>query len=283
MLLQTETTLTLESIDKYRSSLLGNGLSEDTAKAYTTDLRMFLLEICGEDTPPAKREILPTEYEESAKNWLNITRKVQAPKTIGRRLTSLRQFARWAGMGEVLVDYKAPTPAPAEPHPLPEGIEGVRRLIELARSESRICLIALCGLMGLRISEARLTRPSDFDLQSKLLLVHGKGDKERIVPISPEAWEYLCGPYLRNLDGDQPLVKMDDRYARRSITALGRKACFQRSISSHDLRATFATAVYDKTHDIVLVQRLLGHASPTTTQVYVGRRMDQMREAVILS
>lgn len=267
-------TLSQESIEQFRSSLTAKGRAEHTVKAYSTDLRMFLM--------AAGESIAKMEYEKKAMEWLTMYRRMASPKTTSRRLTSLRAFAKWAGWGIVLEDYKAPEAAQAVPHPLPEGVEGVRSLINCASNERQRALIALCGLCGCRISEALQVRPSDIDTSKRLLTVHGKGDKKRVVPISDEAWEVLVAPILHAWVGDQLVVNLKDRQARKVITSLGRRAGLKRSISSHDLRATFGTAVYDATKDIRLVQVLLGHANSSTTEIYVGVTLDKMREAVKL-
>lgn len=180
----------------------------------------------------------------------------------------------------MLDDYSAPTPARSQPHPIPEGIDGVRRLLDACSNEQQRALIALCGLCGLRISEARAVEPSWFDLENNLLVVRGKGDKIRRVPLSEEAMDYLRIPLIRAISTGEPLVQMKDRQARYIITALGKRANLKRHISSHDLRATFATAIYDKTLDIRTTQELLGHSSVETTQGYTGITIGKMREAV---
>jgi site-specific recombinase XerD len=114
------------------------------------------------------------------------------------------------------------------------------------------------------------------------LLVHGKGDKDRIIPVSPEAWDAVANSVVRSWGNGSTVVGLKDRFARRLVSALGERAGLQRHISSHDLRATFATAVFDKTGDIRLVQMLLGHASVVTTQLYIERHREMLREAVIL-
>ena len=277
MPLQQEMTVSAEAIDKFRSSLFVRGKSENTTRAYSTDLRMFLKESTPENV------VLREEFEELAAGWLTLTRRKVSPKTTGRRLTSLRAYARWAGWGPVLEDYSLPDPGKAQPHPLPEGIEGVRRLIAAATTEAQQALIALCGLCGCRIGEALSIRPSSFNMTDMVLAIRGKGDKMRYVPVSPEAWEVLAGPVLRAMmAGDEPIIKMHDRHARKVITRLGERVGLKRHISSHDLRATFGTAVHDKTMDVRLVQELLGHASITQTELYIGVKFSKMREAVKL-
>lgn len=223
-----------------------------------------------------------TDFEEMAQNWLTAHRRKVAPKTTGRRLTSLRSFAKWAGWGDVLDDYSAPSAAKSNPHPLPEGIEGVYRLIETTNNDKQKALIALCGLCGCRIGEALSVRPSDFDLEGAVTLtIRGKGDKTRIVPVSAKAWDILQTQVVRAfVNGNAPVVGLNDRFARRVITELGAKARLKRKIASHDLRATFATAVHDNTLDIRLVQELLGHSSVDTTQIYTMVKQGKMREAV---
>lgn len=114
-----------------------------------------------------------------------------------------------------------------------------------------------------------------------MLYVRGKGDKVRMVPVSESAWSVLAVSVVRSkLNGNEPIVGLRDRFARRVITELGVKADLKRHISSHDLRATFATAAYDACLDQRVVQELLGHSSGQRTEVYIGRSASQMRSAV---
>lgn len=268
------TTLSHETIDRLRASLSVRGQSVHTLKAYSGDLRTFLLETNLTEVP---REI----YEETAMGWLTSNRRIVAPKTTSRRLTSLRAFPRWADWPAMLADYSAPTAARAMPHPLPEGVEGVRRLIDCARAENQRSLIALCGLCGCRVGEALSIRPSHFDMTNMLLTIPGKGEKTRIVPVSNFAWEVLATPVGRAfIEGDREVVGLRDRFARRVITTLGERAGLKRAISSHDLRATFATEAYNLTKDIRAVQELLGHATSKQTEVYTLASLEAMRQAV---
>lgn len=115
-----------------------------------------------------------------------------------------------------------------------------------------------------------------------LLTIHGKGDRDRVVPVSVEAWSFITPAFLAAWQSDLPLVNMKDRLARRTITDLGAKARLERPIASHDLRATFATEVYKRTLDLLVVKELLGHSSVEQTTTYTHVRLDTMREAVTL-
>lgn len=273
------TTLTTESIEKFRSSLSASGRSSNTVKAYCTDLMMMLQDF-------ETKEIPQEEFCQMTMNWLTAHRKHLSPKTTHRRLTSTRAFARWAGWdSDDLRTYRPPRPAPPQAHPIPEGITGVRRLVSVATTDQQRALIALCGLIGCRVGEALTVRPSDFQKKKEgmmLLTIHGKGDRDRVVPVSVEAWSFITPAFLAAWQSDLPLVNMKDRLARRTITDLGAKARLERPIASHDLRATFATEVYKRTLDLLVVKELLGHSSVEQTTTYTHVRLDTMREAVTL-
>lgn len=185
-------------------------------------------------------------------------------------------------MESAFSEFRSPTPLRGDPHPLPEGLDGVLKMINVTTNEKHRALVALCGLLGLRVAEAVAVMPGDFNTSDMTLRVRGKGDKERIVPVSPRAWDILATPIMRAFTLDRPVVGLKDRGARAAITDLGVRAKLKRHISSHDLRSTFATTVYDKTLDIRVVQELLGHSSSQTTELYTKVGILKMRSAVEL-
>jgi len=270
-----EMTLSHDSIERFRQWCTARGRSTNTTRAYSADLRTFLM-ATGND--PVSME----EFEELAMSWLNLTRELSAPKTTVRRLTSLRSFGRWAfDLQNPLHDYIPPTPGKTIAHPIPEGVPGVIRMIEQAKNCDQRALIAMGGLVGTRISESLAATMDWFDLQDMTLTVRGKGDKTRTVPVGPLAWSFMQDAYvMASLKPDKRLVSYKDRFSRSIVTNLAARAGLSRPVASHDLRATFATAVYDATLDLRLVQELLGHSSSDTTEIYTGVAMAQMREAV---
>lgn len=269
----TETILTVESIDRFRNWSIARGQSANTAKAYSTDLRMMLDHF-------KLTEISQADFETRAIWWLNETRSEAAPKTTGRRLTSLRSFARWAKWPTDLSDYRAPTPGKSIPHPLSERLRGLERLMEVAKGPEQEALVGAMGYIGLRVQEALDFHISWLDPHEMILRVRGKGDKERFVPVSPRAWSAIGTAYVNAMNGDGYLIHYAERSARKCITSLGAKAALSRSISSHDLRATYATILSDNGVPIRVIQELLGHASVATTQVYTEPTFSLMQEAV---
>lgn len=274
MLSTTVTILTAESIDKYRNWCIARGQSLNTAKAYSTDLRMLL-------DYHKTQSISFDDFETLAVQWLNETRKEAAPKTTGRRLTSMRAFARWAKWPTELSEYKAPTPGKTLPHPLPERLEGLLKLQSVARNPDQEALIGACGYIGLRVEEALSFRTDWLDIHEMILRVRGKGDKERHVPVSARAWGAIGTAYVAAMAmPDKKLIRYQDRSARKAVTSMGERAGLARAISSHDLRATYATILSEQGTPIRVIQELLGHANVNTTEVYTGVGMEAMKEAV---
>lgn len=181
-----------------------------------------------------------------------------------------------------MTDYIAPTPSKTIPHPITEGMPGIRAMIACAKNYQQEALVSLGGMVGLRISESLSIQTHHFDLNEMTLTVRGKGDKTRVVPVSEEAWTYLSGAYAYAMihPEDKHLIRYRDRFARQIITNLAARAKLGRPVSSHDLRATFATAALDQCNNIRVVQELLGHASVETTEIYTGVEFARMREAV---
>lgn len=260
--------------------MTARGRSENTIRAYIGDLELFLA-YAGPVIPQ-------DDFNYAATNWLNQHRAVWSPKTATRRLTSLRQFAKWSKwMADDLAEYRPPIAGKAMPHPLPEGLDGVRRMIAAAEPNRKVqALIGLCGLAGLRCAEALSVGPDAFDGPQRALTVRGKGDRTRVVPLSPEAWSVVNPARVDALiDSDRlgfmpMVVGYKDRFARHAITTAGLKAGLSRHVSSHDLRATFATAMYDQSLNLRAVQEVLGHANMKTTEGYTEIPLSTLRSAL---
>jgi site-specific recombinase XerD len=131
----------------------------------------------------------------------------------------------------------------------------------------------------MRISEACAFDIKWFDAHEKTLRIRGKGDKERIVPVSTRAWGIISDAFIAAMQTDGKLIHYSNRSARKAITTMGVRAGIARAISSHDLRATYATELVNRGANIRVVQELLGHSSVATTEIYTGVGMDAMQKA----
>ncbi len=155
-------------------------------------------------------------------------------------------------------------------------------MISVSKTHQQRALVAFCGLAGLRIGEALDMAVPAIYIDEMVLEVRGKGDRSRIIPMSEGTWDNICPAYIDaiSVNPSSKLIHYQDRSARLAITNMGVRAGLSRKISSHDLRATFATAVYDHTKDLRVAQELLGHANSSTTEIYTGVSLEAMREGM---
>lgn len=177
-------------------------------------------------------------------------------------------------------NYKLPMMQQQTPHPLPGLNDDLTKLLEECDTNNRKALVALLGLEGMRLHEALELKLECIDMKQLVIKVWGKGSKVRIVPITERAFSFIAPAYMdAMMAGSDLILSYSDRGARLFITELGRRCRLTRDISSHDLRATFATLAYASCNDINLVRYWLGHESVETTQRYIGISMEDMRNA----
>jgi integrase/recombinase XerD len=134
---------------------------------------------------------------------------------------------------------------------------------------------------GLRVSETVNLCISDISFKEEFVKVTGKGNKERLVPISQVALNALEN-YIRNVrvhiepaSSNHDIVFLNKRGTRLSrvmvfyiMKDLAKKAGIKKSISPHTLRHSFATSLVEAGADLRAVQQMLGHESITTTEIY---------------
>lgn len=251
-----------------------NGYSPQTLRAYRSDIVGFFTAMPGHSIQAAGGPLT----EALCKEYLNNHRDVWSARTLKRKASALRAFGRFLGDPKFLAEYRVPKPSRAVPHPLPEGADDVLCMIAKAHTVHHRALLALTGLAGLRVGEALAVEAGDIQ-DYRLLLVRGKGNKQRIIPLSDLAWSFIKPAYDQAEGSTSKLVPISDRGARAFITRCGRRAAVERPVASHDLRSTFLTEAYKNSKDLRITQELAGHASPDTTVGYTGVEMDAMRKA----
>ncbi len=150
------------------------------------------------------------------------------------------------------------------PRPVPAAM--VRDLVRHAPTTELQLAVALAAYAGLRIAEITALDGSDIDWAHQVLFVRaGKGNKDRAVPMHPMLAQYL-----------RPYAGKSVRLFHIKVDTIGRLvAKYLRDsgvdATAHKLRATFATELAEAARgNVVMVQRLMGHESPTTTMAYVG-------------
>ncbi len=168
--------------------------------------------------------------------------------------------------------------APKRPKQMPKYLteEEAKRLIEAAREDPRdYAIISLLAYSGLRVSELCNLKLEDVDFDERIIYVHsGKGDKDRIVIVSPHVIEAI-NDYLLNRDDDMEYLfssRKSEKISRsqvfRIVKKYARKAGIRKEVTPHVLRHTLATTLLRRGVDIRYIQQFLGHSSVATTQIY---------------
>jgi len=253
------------TIDRF---LEHGGLSEASRRAYRADLRAFAAWLdsngLGLDTVDAR--VLSDYVGELGRGHRRL-----APASISRRLAAIRSFLRFS-FGPAAVPDAALSPR--RPRRLPDAPKAaeVEELLELAQGDSPLAirnraLLELLYSCGLRSAEAVGLDLADVDFEREAVHVHGKGGKERVVPLGEEAAHHVA-LYLR--DGRPELVRgaVDALFlsvrGRRLDTSTVRRLLRH----PHRLRHAFATHLLEGGADLRVIQELLGHSSLSTTQIY---------------
>ena len=282
------------------------GLSPLTVTAYRRDLTRYCDYLAGRGVT-SLADVSESDVAEYLASLRTPTddRPALSSSSAARALAAVRGWHKFS----VTVGVSSADPArqvrrPAQTQRLPKAVplQTVEALIattsgpEPADRRDRALLEFLYGT-GARVSEAVGLDIDDLDLEAGLVRLHGKGDKQRVVPLgsyaSASLGEYLAvaRPLLaeagsRSNSGSGPAVFLNARGRRlsrqgawgrlqRAATAAGLPAG---SISPHTLRHSFATHLLDGGADVRVVQELLGHASVSTTQIYTLVTVDRLRE-----
>lgn len=257
-------------IDDYEDYLLQQNRSLSTVRTYVSRINQF-----------------NNSNYAVATEWLNSLDPEQ-PNTIKISLAAMKSFYTFMAWDtDSLIKYKAPAAKPPQPRPIPGGMVVIHDVIgRVIREpglyhEKSASLIALGAYAGLRVSESISANPDDVNLDTRMLLVHGKGMRYREVPFSDRLEAALSFDHMDR----RGFAPVSNSYARSLIQRTFKQADITHkdgtAIASHDLRATFATEVYEKTgHDILVVQKLLGHANVSQTQSYIGVNTTKLHNAV---
>lgn len=218
--------------------------------------------------------------------------------TAALKTSALRQYFNFAYGDGYRADNPASTVArPKTRRPLPktlsvEEVDGLFGAASQARGEKGVRLRAMLEVLyasGLRVSELVSLTTSNIQRDENVLLVRGKGDKERIVPLTTRAVEtideYLAlrsvknTPWLFPSRGAQGHITTA-RFAQLLKALASEAGIPAQKVSPHKLRHAFATHLLEGGADLRSVQQLLGHADITTTQIYTHIAQDRARRLV---
>lgn len=209
----------------------------------------------------------------AGKQWARETRRSNR--------ASLRSFYRWAketGRAESDPTELMPRVKAAEPVARPASEAEYVAAVQSARDPRWALALRMACELGMRRGEVAQAHSSDVmrdDGGRASLLVHGKGGKNRIVPVPSN----LAAAIVRVEEGYLFPAREGEHITARHVGKQVSKL-LPKGVTMHALRHAFATRVYNVNRDVFALQQLLGHASAATTQRYVQVSADRMRELV---
>src|SRR3977135_3180047 len=272
------------------------GLAKLTIAAYTSDLAQFAEFLGG------RRQLLSGARREDVRDFIQeLFSNNLDGRSVGRKLSAIRHLYRYLLLdGKIEKDPTLNIDSPKQWKVLPKSLSrdeveatlgGTKPRNESARAQALalrdLAMLELLYASGVRVSEVVNARLEDLKLDMGYILVRGKGDKERMVPLGIPAQQSLQY-YLKN--GREVLAKGKSSpllFLGVAARGLTRKRLWQmvgkaslasgRHASPHMLRHSCATHMVENGADLRTVQTILGHADISTTQIYTHVALDRLK------
>lgn len=223
------------------------------------------------------------------------------PRSQARILSGLRSFYRYLLLDGYMEND--PTELLESPHVrnhLPDvlstvEIDMLEETIDLSKWEGQRnkAIIEVLFSCGLRVSELVNLKLSELYLDSKFIRILGKGNKERLVPISPKAIKELNFWFIDRREmkikpGEEDYVFLNRRGSHLTrtmilimIKRLAKEAGIKKNISPHTLRHSFATSLLEGGADLRAIQAMLGHEDIATTEIYTHIDTTTLRQEIL--
>ncbi len=256
----------------------GKGVSPHTLRAYEIDIRSFLTFSGNVGIHDIDKKLLRQFLASMSQEGLH-------KKTMARRLSALRSFFKYLLLEghvpsnpiDLITTPKLEKKLPNVLHPdqLSLFISGPDTTTHAGLRDRAI--IELLYSSGMRVGELAALNLEEIDLERRWAKVRGKGKKERVVPVTPFAadWvkEYLQDPRRKVKDTRALFLnrfgtRMSTRSIDRLFEAYLKKAGIASKVTPHTLRHSIATHLLERGMDLKSIQELLGHAALGTTTIY---------------
>ena len=278
------------------------GLSENSILAYSRDLEKL--------SEKSDKPLIDMTQQELEKYFVYLEKLGHSQSTRARHLSSIKQFFKFCiDEGYLLTDPSSQLSGPKSPKPLPKTLtlEEVDALLEVATTHGKTkfekarnrCLMELLYASGMRISELMSLPVASVRGKPQMILIKGKGSKERLVPLSPPAIGAL-DDWLKFRDDNENLSikkgfqKSNFLFPSNSTNGyLTRNWFFNKikiwaveagvkseRVSPHTIRHAFATHLLSNGADLRVIQTLLGHSDISTTEIYTHIVNDKLKSTL---
>ncbi len=273
--------------------------SDNTLDAYVRDIKKlesFATTDLGEISPQN------ISYENLQEFIYQLSKKKISERSQARGISSIKAFFKFL----LEEEYREDNPSSLLEGPklglyLPDtlSIDDIDRIIDNVEKHTDIgrrnqCILEVLYGCGLRVSELVDLKISNVNFKEEFIIVEGKGDKMRLVPLAKSTAECIQD-YISNVRSKLKINKkfedilfLNTRGTNMSrvivfiiIKELTQKAGINKNISPHTFRHSFATHLLQNGADLRFIQEMLGHSSITTTQIYTHLKTEELRDVIL--
>lgn len=279
---------------------LEQSLSDNSVEAYSHDIELLMQYLDSINHPKLLKDISQENIESFLAHLFDLGLSANSQARI---LSGIKKFYAYL-LQEKLVEEN-PTQLISSPsigRHIPdilsyEEICSMIDCIDLSQplGHRNKAIIEIMYACGLRVSEVTSLKISNIYIEDEFIRIFGKGDKERLIPISPSTIKTL---YLY-IDGERKSQNINSKHTdtlfinRRGsglsrqmifliIKDLAEKAGIKKNIGPHTIRHSFATHLLEGGADLRAVQQMLGHSSISTTEIYTHISDQYLREVITL-
>lgn len=284
-------------LGRYGSYLtVERGYSDNTRDAYVTDVSKLLNALAAADIDPTKATVDDLRTFMGDLHDLGIM-----PRSCARILSGIKNFYRYLRLEGIMeTDPTELLESPSVGSRLPSvlSLEEIDALIAAMEDtptgrRNRAIVETMYGC-GLRVSELCALQISHIDFRNAVMLIRGKGSKERLVPVNEVALTRIKN-YVDTDRNDVPIVSADadtvflnsrGRHLSRVmifyiLRDAAARAGIRTSLSPHTLRHSFATHLLEGGANLRSIQQMLGHESIATTQIYLHIENSRLRQEIL--
>ncbi len=289
-----------EKIEDFSNFLkFEKNFSGNTLDAYMRDVRKLESFTISELDNLSPQDIT---YENLQEYIYQLSKNKISERSQARAISSIKAFFKFL----LEDDYRTDNPATLLEGPklglyLPDTLseEDINRIITCIDNSTDIgkrnkCILEVLYGCGLRVSELIDLKISNINFKESYIMVEGKGEKTRLVPLANTTAEFITS-YIHTVRNKTKINKkyedtlfLNSRGTNMSrvivfiiIKELTQKAGISKSISPHTFRHSFATHLLQNGADLRFIQEMLGHSSITTTQVYTHLKTEELRDVIL--
>ncbi len=269
--------------------------SQHTIISYQNDLEQFFTYLTNEYDSPSVSDIIPS----FVRSWLAGMREDKiSPKTLNRKISTLKSFFRFLmKLGELQQSPMTTIIAPKVGKRLPtfvaeKDMQTLQQDVEFPNTwqgKTDQLLLNIFYATGMRLSELINLQEKHIDFSNAQLKVLGKGNKERILPVSNDLCQqikaYIADKQKLALEVTSNSLFINEKgkilyakYVYRVVNAQLNKVTTINKKSPHVLRHTFATHLTNNGADLNAVKELLGHSSLAATQIYTHNTIEKLKD-----